>query len=128
MEQRLHSSEAWEHKPKPQVRAKPPDDIKDEREFVLRSRLLFDVLKLVLETDSSRIVSVFIDTTVIHNITHHGNRPEVIAELKAKEEGQFAVLGNFLTAPARPRNKGNRCSSTMVLYGTCMGMPIRTRT
>ena len=122
LEQRLHSSEAWEHKPKPQVSAKPPDDIKDEREFVLRSRLLFDVLKLALETDSSRIVSVFIDTTVIHNITHHGNRPEVIAELKTKEEGQFAALGNFLTALSETKEQGESLlQRTMVLYGTCMG-------
>ena len=34
-------------------------------------------IKLALETDSTRLISLFIDTTVIHNITHHGNRPEV---------------------------------------------------
>ncbi len=91
LEQRLHSSEAWEQKPKPVVAAKPPEDIEDAREFVAKTRLMFDVMKLALETDSTRVVSLFIDTTVIHNITHHGNRPEVIAELRAKEEG--AVRG-----------------------------------
>ena len=68
-------------------RAKPPEDIDDAREFVRKTRLMFDVMKLALETDSSRLISLFIDTTVIHNITHHGNRPEVLAELRAQGRG-----------------------------------------
>ena len=53
---------------------------------------MFDVMKLALETDSTRLISLFVDTMVIHNITHHGNRPEVLAELRGKEEGQFDAL------------------------------------
>ena len=34
LEQRLHSAEAWEHKPKPVVAAQVPEDIDDAREFV----------------------------------------------------------------------------------------------
>jgi hypothetical protein len=98
LEKRLHSSQEWEHRPKPQVDAKPPEDIQDNREFVQRTRNTFDVIKLALETDSSRVVTLFIDTTVIHNITHHGNRPEVLSELRSKEEGQFDALSGFLTA------------------------------
>src|SRR5687767_2097723 len=83
---------------------------------------MFDVMKLALETDSTRIVSLFIDTTVIHNITHHGNRPEVLAELRAKEEGQFDVLNAFLTALKDVKEEGEPLlDRTMVLYGTCMG-------
>lgn len=122
LEQRLHSAEEWEYKPKPQVDAKPPEDIPDAREFVERTRRMFDVIKLALETDSSRLVSLFIDTTVIHNITHHGNRPEVIAELRSKEEGQFDALNDFLTALTEAQEEGESLlDRTMVLYGTCMG-------
>lgn len=122
LEQRLHSSEEWEHKPKPAVSAKPPEDIEDARQFVNKTRLTFDVIKLALETDSSRLISVFIDTTVIHNITHHGNRPEVIEELRRHEEGQFDVLGSFLTALQATQEQGQTLlDRTMVLYGTCMG-------
>ena len=59
---------------------------------------MLDVMKLALETDSTRIISLFIDTTVIHNITHHGNGPEALAELRGHEEKQFDALGSFLTA------------------------------
>src|SRR6185437_6950686 len=71
---------------------------------------------------STRIVSLFIDTTVIHNITHHGGRPEVIAELRAHEEGQFEVLNRFLTSLAEAHEgEASLLDRTQVLYGTCMG-------
>ncbi len=83
---------------------------------------MFDVLKLALQTDSSRIVSLFIDTTVIHNITHHGNRPEVLAELRGHEERQFDALNGFLTSLSETPEAGSSLlERTMVLYGTCMG-------
>ncbi len=122
LEQRLASSETWEYKPKPTVEAKAPDDIEDQKEFVRKTELVFDVMKLAIETDSSRIISLFIDTTVIHNITHHGNRPEALEELSAKEKGQFDALAKFLTKLAATKEDGESLlERTMVLYGTCMG-------
>ena len=122
LERRLGAAEGWEHRPKPKVDARPPEDIDDAREFVRKTRLMFDVIKLAIETDSTRVVSLFVDTTVIHNITHHGNRPEVIAELRSKEEGQFAALGGFLRSLDETREEGQSLlDRTMVLYGTCMG-------
>jgi hypothetical protein len=122
LEQRLHSSEQWEQKPKPEVEGKPPEDITDPQAFARRTGQMFDVIKLALETDSTRLVSLFIDTTVIHNITHHGNRPEVLAELRAKEETQFDVLKAFLDAlTATHEGDSPLLDQTMVLYGTCMG-------
>ncbi|MBL9153798.1 MAG: DUF1552 domain-containing protein [Verrucomicrobiales bacterium] len=122
LEQRLHAAEAWEHRPKPVVSARAPEDVEDPMEFVRRTALMLDVIKLALETDSTRLVTLFIDTTVIHNITHHGNRPETLAELKAHEEGQFGALGSFLDQLAAAREgDANLLDQTMVLYGTCMG-------
>jgi hypothetical protein len=122
LEQRLESAEAWEHRPKPQVSAQAPDDIADPQAFARRTGQMFDLIKLAFETDSTRLVSLFVDATVIHNITHHGNRPEVLAELRSKEELQFDVLNDFLTALASAREgDGTLLDRTMVLYGTCMG-------
>ncbi|HSU66358.1 MAG TPA: DUF1552 domain-containing protein [Tepidisphaeraceae bacterium] len=122
LEQRLHTSEAWEYKPKPVVKAKPPEDIDDVKRFVDRTTLMLDVVKLAFETDSTRVVSLFIDTTVIHNITHHGGRPEVIAELRGHEEGQLGALNGFLNQLMDSREDGKPLlDRTMVLYGTCMG-------
>ena len=57
LERRLHSAEAWEHKPKPVVAAQVPEDIDDAREFVAKTRMMFDVMNLALETDSTRFIS-----------------------------------------------------------------------
>ena len=122
LEQRLQSSEAWEHRPKPKVEAQPPEDITDPQEFARRTGQMLDIVRLALETDSTRVVSLFIDTTVIHNITHHGNRPELLAELRGKEEGQFDVLNGFFDGLAGVGEQAQSLlNSTMVLYGTCMG-------
>jgi hypothetical protein len=59
---------------------------------------------------------------VIHNITHHGNRPEVLDELRGHEERQFDALGEFLKVLSGTREEGQTLlDRTMVLYGTCMG-------
>jgi len=122
LEERLQAAEAWEYKPKPKVEAKAPNDIDDPREFVAQTRLMFEVMKLALETDSTRIISLFIDTTVIHYITHHGGRPEAIAELRGKEEAQFEALNVFLGALAATDEGGESLlDRTSVLYGTPMG-------
>ncbi len=122
LEQRLHTSEEWEHKPKPTVAAAAPEEITDSKEFVARSEQMYDLIKLAIQTDSTRLVSLFVDTVVIHNITHHGNRPDVLAELRGHEEGQFAALNKFLTSLAELKEDGEPLlDRTMVLYGTCMG-------
>jgi hypothetical protein len=122
LEKRLHSSEEWEYRPKPVVRATAPNDIDDTKEFVAKTRLMFDVMKLAIETDSTRIISLFIDTVVIHNLSHHGNRPEAIAELQANEAAQFGALNDFLTALEGTKEEGQSLlDRTQVLYGTPMG-------
>ena len=122
LEKRMKSAEEWEHKPKPKVTAKCPQDITDGRSFVQRSELMFDMIKLALETDSTRIVSMMIDTTIIHNLTHHGHRPEVVAELRSHEEGQLKALNKFLDSLSGHKEGNNSLlDNTMVLYGTCMG-------
>jgi Protein of unknown function (DUF1552) len=122
LEQRMVRMEEWERKPKPKVNAPSPQDIADSNRFVEKARLILDMVRLALETDSSRIVSFFLDATAIHPITHHGNRPEVIEQLRKVEESQFQVLNNFLTALSEVKEEGETLlDRTMVLYGTCMG-------
>lgn len=122
LERRMHSAQEWQYRPKPKVDAQAPRDTTDARAFVERTQTMLDVVKLAFETDSTRIVSLFIDTTVIHQLTHHGNRPEVVAELKAHETGQFDALNGFLNGLTEVKEEGDSLlDRTMVLYGTCMG-------
>jgi hypothetical protein len=122
LEKRMETSEAWEQKPKPVVASKLPEDITEGMKFVERTEQMFDLIRLAIQTDSTRVVSLFVDTTVIHQITHHGGRPEVVAELKSHESRQFEVLNGFLSALAGTVEEGGSLlDRTQVLYGTCMG-------
>ena len=122
LEQRLVMAEGWEHKPKPVVKATPPVDNTDQKAFAQRMRLFFDVIKLALDTDSTRTVSFFVDAYPIHSLTHHGNQSKELGELRGIEDAQFAALGSFLES-LKTTDEGGRSllDSTMVLYGTCMG-------
>lgn len=122
LEQRMVRVEDWEQKPKPTVKAPMPEDINDSQRFVDKTRLMLDMVRLAFETDSTRLVSFFLDATPIHNITHHGNRPEVIADLRKVEESELQTLNGFLNALAEVKDGGEPLlDRTMVLYGTCMG-------
>jgi hypothetical protein len=122
LERRMHSAEEWQFKPKPKVDAEAPQDNTGRNAFAPRTQLMFDVMKLALETDSTRIISLFVDTTGLHNLTHHGGRPGTIAELKSHEMAQFDALNHFLTSLSEvTENDEALLDQTMVLYGTCMG-------
>jgi hypothetical protein len=55
-------------------------------------------------------------------MTHHGNRPEVLAELRKVEEAQLQALAHLLTALREVKEQDSTLlRQTMVLYGTCMG-------
>src|SRR5262249_1608323 len=57
-----------------------------------------------------------------HSLTHHGNRPEVLAELRLIESAQFRSLERLLAGLKGAREgQDTLLDRTMVLYGTCMG-------
>jgi hypothetical protein len=132
-EQQLQSLEEWEHKPKPKVAVPQPQDVTDRDDLVGRSTLMFDMVHLALQTDSSRIVTLMIQDagTVArslgvnnghHNLTHHGLNPATIAELRKVEEAQFKVFGKFLTRLKETAEDGDSLlDRTMVLQGAGMG-------
>jgi hypothetical protein len=133
LEDHLTKAEAWERKPKPKVKMAKPAELTDGGDLVGRTRLMYDLVRLALETDSTRLVTIFITTEAIvaripgvshetHSLTHHGGRPETLAELKKVEEAQFGVLAGLLRGLKEAKEGGaTLLDRTMVLYGTCMG-------
>src|SRR4051794_22696757 len=53
LEQKLAKSQEWAARPKPQVDVKPPEDIRDETDLLGRTRLMYDLMHLALQTDST---------------------------------------------------------------------------
>ena len=133
LEQQFHQAEAWEYKPKPTVEMKEPQEIKDGALLISKLRQTLDVTRLALETDSTRFISLFISPLGVlngipgvgsetHSLTHHGNREEMIAELRLIEEAQLqAIRDFFVSLDQLGEGEGNLLGQTSIIYGTCMG-------
>jgi hypothetical protein len=134
LERRLAKSEAWINRPKPKVATARPAEIKDRNELVTNNQVMFELVRLAFETDSTRVITVALSTgsltptqipgvnTTIHPMTHHGGREAVLAELRRVEEAQFKVFAELLTG-LRGAKEGDKTllDQTAVLYGTNMG-------
>ncbi|QDV41473.1 hypothetical protein Enr13x_13120 [Stieleria neptunia] len=132
-ERRLAKAEAWEQKPKPHVDAKPPRDEPDSKKIVECMRLMYDVMHLALETDSTRFLTYNISgmnaVPVIpgvdadyHNLSHHGKDPDKIAQLTLVESALIQELRGFLKKlHESTEEEGSLLDSTMVLFGSNLG-------
>ncbi|MBL8795745.1 MAG: DUF1552 domain-containing protein, partial [Planctomycetia bacterium] len=133
LENQLKQAEAWEHKPKPTVKMTQPEDIKDSGLLLNRFRMTLDIVRLAIETDSTRVVTLFLETLGVllgvngvsnetHSLTHHGNRPEMVEELSKIESAQLRILHEFLKGLKETREgETSLLEQTSVIYGTCMG-------
>jgi len=132
VETQMQRAETWERRPKPKPRLPPPPD-QPEQEFFTLLSLMGEMIRLAFETDSTRVVTLFVNPAVwvprapgvaheTHALTHHGNRPEMIEELKALEEAQFVALAALLAGLDGVREAGGTLlDHTLVLYGSCLG-------
>lgn len=133
LEGRLQRSIAWENRPKPKVDYPEPKDITDANEVIAKSALMFDLIRLALQTDSTRVVTLSLSTFSVvphvpgvksetHGLTHHGNEPEKIAELRRIEEAQLGAFARLLQLLAETKETGGSLlDRTQVLYGSCLG-------
>lgn len=133
MELRLQKAEAWVQKPKPKVDAQPPKDIQDEKDLIGRMNLLFDLIPLAFQTDSTRLITMVVqgrgDVPTIpgvkadhHNLSHHGQDPEKIAQLRLIETAQLKALDSLMgKLKAKREGAKSLLDSTAVLYGSNLG-------
>ena len=133
METRLKRSIEWENRPKPKVDYPQPKDIADANQIIEKSKLMFDLIRLALQTDSTRVVTLSLSTFSVvphipgvknetHGLTHHGNEPEKIAELRKIEEAQTVAFGGLLQSLLdTTETNGTLLDSAQVLYGSCLG-------
>ncbi len=133
LEEQFQRAAEWEQKPKPVVSVPMPEEVEDTARLVDRLKSMLGVMRLAIETDSARVVSLWIEPIGVlsgltgvknetHSLTHHGNRQEMIDELRIVEEAQFRALAEFLSS-LRGTTEGSEplLDRTIVMYGTCMG-------
>lgn len=133
MEQRLLKAEDWVQKPKPKVDAKPPADIDEQKDIVGRMQLLFDLVPLALQTDSTRLITILVqgrgDVPPVagvsvdhHNLSHHGQDPEKIRQLELIELAEFGAFARLITSLKQKKEGGaSLIDNTMVLFGSNLG-------
>ena len=132
-EQELGEVKAWQQKPKPVVDAGVPTDVPDPGDLIGRIKAMFSLVPLILETDSSRVVSMMIqDHGVVvkvgdvssdqHNLSHHGQDEAKIAQLKRIEVEIVKAFGGLMTQLSeRSDSNGSLIDQTTVLLGSNLG-------
>jgi hypothetical protein len=132
-EKRLKLAEEWEHRPKPLTSAEAPKDIADKTDIIGKADLMYDMIHLALQTDSTRLITFFKNginavpqiagvTQDYHNLSHHGKDPQKLAELAVIESEQIRAFRDFLRKLRDTDEQGVRLlDSTQVLLGSNLG-------
>lgn len=132
-EQELTEAGKWLDKPKPEVDAKTPSDISNPSDLIGRTRAMLKLIPLILRTDSSRIISMVIQDHFVapqidgvsaehHNLSHHGQDPDKIKQLKIIESELLSCFAGLLTSLRGPSEEGqNLLDHTSVIFGSNLG-------
>ena len=132
-EQELGEVKAWQQRPKPAVDAEQPEDIPNPADLIGRIKAMFSLMPLILETDSSRVISLMIQdhgvvpqvqgvTTDQHNLSHHGQDEAKIAQLKKVEVEIVRAFDGLMTdLTERSDANGPLIDQTTVLFGSNLG-------
>ncbi len=136
LEKRLGEARAWEDRPKPVVSDQAPVDPAGPKEYFDKVRLMYDMARLAIQTDSTRLITVMLDsvnsptievagasiTDGYHSLSHHGKNPAKLTQLEAIDRMHMTQLGMLFAALKATREQdSDLLERTMVLYGTNMG-------
>jgi Protein of unknown function (DUF1552) len=132
-ERRLEAMQAWAKTPKPHVDAPPPSDVSNAADHIAKIQAMFALIPLALQTDSTRVVTMLIGyndmpmplpgvTMDHHHLSHHGQVPEKLAQLRTVEEAEMRTFAAFL-AKMRAAKEGGAplLDNTAVLLGSNLG-------
>jgi hypothetical protein len=99
-------------------------------------KLMYDMARLAFETDSTRSVSLLLDSVNspaiefgdvktsdgYHNLSHHGKSKEKLAQLKTIDEWHMKLLAELFTELQNVKEDGEPLlDRTMILYGSNLG-------
>ncbi len=136
LEQRLQMSREWEDRPKPVVSAPVPLDPANPKDYMDKVKLMYDMARLAFETDSTRSISLLLDsvnspaiefgetktTDGYHNLSHHGKSAEKLRQLRDIDRWHMKLLADLFRDLKAVREDGEPLlDRTMVLYGSNLG-------
>ncbi len=136
LERRMSIAREWERKPKAKTTHPAPVDAPDSRAYMEKTRLMYDMSKLAFETDSTRLITLFLDssnspaidiegiqiTDGYHNLSHHGRNESKLKQLDAIDRRHMSLLAGLLGSLKASTEDGETLlDRTMVLYGSNFG-------
>ena len=124
VETAIQREQAWVHRPRPSVELAEPEDGTVTEQLPI----LFDLLALALETDSTRVATIEIpgafdargvglEPKGYHAYSHHGKDPTLMDGQRKIEAYQMKHLARFIDVLERR----GLLDSTQVLFGSGMG-------
>ena len=133
LEQRMVNDESWAKTPKPKVNVEPPKDIPNAADIIGRTRLLFDLSHLALQTDSTRLITIMLAGSTFappingvtlghHDLSHHGKDPGKLGQLKIVEVETMKTVRDLLAKLKQSQEGGaNLLDRTTVFLGSNLG-------
>ncbi len=135
-EQRLVMARAWERKPKPPAPVGMPSDPSNRNAFMQMTSMMYQMVKLAFQTDSTRSITLLLDgnnspaikvsgtsiTDGYHNLSHHGMNPEKIEQLDAIDRSQMRLFGELVGGLNSVEEvEGSLLKNSIVMYGSNFG-------
>ena len=137
VEKKVQKQREWLKKPAPKVDFKLPkfDPIAPDLTLECET-IMYDLMALALETDSTRVISIILPgsgqvftidnerlSSGYHGLSHHGNDPEKIADFNKIGREHVTRFGNFVRRLKETKDPDGRpvLDTTAVLYGSGMG-------
>jgi hypothetical protein len=128
VEKQLQIRQRWADQPKPEAPFEKPANTNTVDDLPL----LYELIALALQTDSTRVATLEIGGSFLpqnlginksyHSLSHHGNDDESIAHLITLETYQLEQFGKFLARLASIQDgEQTLLDSTAVLFGSGMG-------
>ena len=133
LEGRLATAEKWSKVPKPKVDAKQPQDNHNPTDLVGKARLWFDLIHLAVQTDSTRLVTLLqLGTSGVppiqgvsqghHDLSHHGQDPTKIDQLKKIELETMTTFRDFLSKLKQTKEQDETLlDRTMIFFSSNLG-------
>lgn len=136
LETRLEAQKVWAQTPKPVVEAKAPKDNTSPGGLIPKTKMLYDMARLALETDSTRVVTILVNEAFNprvdlagvdvphHALTHQASQEG--DQLAIIEREQIRCLADLLRGFRSVDEQGaSLLESTMVLHGSNIGNAAR---
>ena len=135
-EKRLVMARAWEHKAKPTAPIGMPSDPSNRNAFMQMTHLMYQMIKLAFQTDSTRSITLLLDgnnspaikvagtkiTDGYHNLSHHGMNPDKLEQLNAIDRSQMKLFGELIqNLKSINEGKSNLLDNSILMYGSNFG-------